>query len=200
MDYINKPNVYIIDSIFIIYYYVTYSELFKYHFKLNLSSWKACIQHLILAHSANQTDFLIKNLSGKLCLSTLSASNDRKPKWERKRRAVWNSCEGGGGLQSVCGSGKRLDFQISSLCRSKAFSYSICFVIRIRSLSCWTSSWKEEDEAFFKENQEAVADEWSMSPRRARRTVQILKYLSKSMCQKSPVFSCALKTRVSNTY
>lgn len=88
--------------------------------------------------------FLMKNPLDNFFLPTLSASKDRKPKWERKSRAVWNSCEGGGGLQSVCGSGKRLDFQISSLCRSKAFSYSICLVIRIRSLSCWTSSCEEE--------------------------------------------------------
>lgn len=94
-------------------------------------------------HDLNKSVF---EKSDKLCFLTLSASRDRKPKWDKNRRAVWNSCEGGGGLHSVWGSGKCFAFQISSLCRSKAFSYSICLVIRIRSLSCCISSCKEREQ------------------------------------------------------
>lgn len=156
MSYINKNNVIhvcnntscITVSLSFFIPQTNRITMHKHQLKLSISSWKACMQYLILAqnvfHSFNTRDFLMKNPVDTFFLPTLSASRDRKPKWERKSRAVWNSCEGGGGLQSVCGSGKRLDFQISSLCRSKAFSYSICLVIRIRSLSCWTSSCKEE--------------------------------------------------------
>lgn len=53
---------------------------------------------------------------------TFNASKDKNPKCERKRRAVWNSWAGGGGLHSVTGSGKLLFCNASSLCCSRCIS------------------------------------------------------------------------------
>lgn len=73
---------------------------------------------------------------------TFNASRERNPKWERNRRAVWNSCAGGGGLHSVMGSGKLFFRHSSSLFWSMEFSKIICWDMPFLSFSCRSSSWK----------------------------------------------------------
>lgn len=101
---------------------------------------------------------------------TFNASNERNPKWERNRRAVWNSCAGGGGLHSVIGSGKLFFRHSSSLLWSTEVSKTICWAMPFLSFSWRSSSWK-------------TLSELLMSPKSWRSTKKTVPLLRKALQQ-----------------
>lgn len=123
-------------------------------------SWNTGFYHLIAAEQwlevhrsstkknlflllSSQTTWELEELHNtKSYQITFNASNERNPKWERNRRAVWNSCAGGGGLHSVMGSGKLFFRHSSSLLWSMEVSKTICWAMPFLSFSWRSSSWK----------------------------------------------------------
>lgn len=101
---------------------------------------------------------------------TFNASNERNPKWERNRRAVWNSCAAGGGLHSVTGSGKLFFRHSSSLLWSMEVSKTICWAMPFLSFSWRSSSWK-------------TLRELLMSPKSQRSTKKTVSSLRKALEQ-----------------